>query len=307
MEYYRPMLSRRALLKSSALLLASSPVLSLAKLLQSPRSSFIGDEVFERLLALSEKNGWSKLPIGDLVGEVGIALLGTPYVGHTLELDDNAEICAINLEGLDCVTLFECSLDLARIIKKGRPTKDAFINEVRFTRYRGGVQGDYTSRLHYTTDWIWDNVKKGTVADITQSLPGAMLFTQKVGFMSSSPESYRQLKANPAFVPKIKAFEDKINARSVSYLPVDKIADAEGLLHSGDIVGITTTEPGIDCSHTGLCYRSTDGVLHFLDASSRKSTMKVTLEGRLSASVGRLRSNTGVMIARPLEPVGVVV
>ncbi len=303
MEYCKAMLSRRALLRSSALLLAASPVLSLSRLLQTPRSSFIGNEVFEKLLALSDKNGWSKLPIGDLVGEFGIALLGTPYVGHTLELDDTAEICAINLEGLDCVTFFECSLDLARIIKKGHPTRDALSTRSGSPATGAASRVDTPLRLHYTSDWIWDNVKKGTVADITPSLPGAEPFNQKVGFMSANPDSYRQLKANPDFVPKIKEFEDKINARSVSYLPVDKIADAEALLHSGDIVGITTTEAGIDCSHTGLCYKSSDGVLHFLDASSRRSTMKVTLEGRLSASVARMRSNTGIMIARPIEPI----
>ncbi|HEY3779781.1 MAG TPA: N-acetylmuramoyl-L-alanine amidase-like domain-containing protein [Fimbriimonadaceae bacterium] len=297
------MLTRRELIKSSALLVAASPVLSLAKLLQAPRSSFIGDDVFQRLIAKAQQNGWDKLPIGELIGKIGTELLGTPYVGHTLELDANAEICAINLAGLDCVTFFESSLDLARILKQGHPTKQAFIDAVRFTRYRGGVQGDYTTRLHYTSDWMWDNVKKGTVANITPSLPGAAPFTQKVGFMTEKPEDYLQLKANPAFVPKIKVYEDIINARSMSYLPVDKIADAESLLQTGDIIGITTTEDGIDMSHTGLLYRTSDDVIHFMDASSRRVNMKVTLETpRLSESMRMSKRNTGIMVVRPLEP-----
>ena len=284
--------------------MASSPLISLAKAAgQYPKSHFEGDAVFERIAALAKQNHWDRLPMGELVGTVGKELLGTPYVGHTLDIDDNAEICIINLGGLDCVTFFECSLDFARIIKKHKINKEAFMDEVRFTRYRGGKQGDFSSRLHYTSDWIWDNVRKGVVEDITPSLPGATTFTQKVGIMTASPASYRQMNANSGFIPKIKEFEDKINARTMSYVPLAKVADAEHLIQTGDIIGITTTRAGVDITHTGLCYRTDDGVLHFMDASSKESAMKVTLEvGRLNESIRWSRRNTGIMIARPLEP-----
>ncbi len=273
---------------------------------QTPRSSFVGEDVCHRLVAKSTKQGWAELPIGELVGKLGIELLGTPYVGHTLDVDDSAETCIINLDGLDCVTFFEDSLDLARAIKLGRATPEGFIDQVRFTRYRRGNLGDFTSRLHYTTDWVHDNVEKGVVRDLTPELPGALPFTQRVGYMSSHPESYRQLRAHPELVPAIAAMERRVNRRKKSYLPVDRIAAAQSLLKTGDIIGVATDNPGIDIAHTGLAYRDESGLVHFLDASSSRSKMKVTLEGPLSESVSWSHHNLGITVARPLEPREVV-
>src|SRR3954453_18200424 len=114
---------------------------------------FKGAEIFDRILgkALSEK--WETLPIGQTIGHVARELEGTPYVGFTLELSKDHEVCCVNLTGLDCVTFFEDTLDFSRMLKKGGRTAEAMLAEVAFTRYRGGVLGDFTSRLHYTADW----------------------------------------------------------------------------------------------------------------------------------------------------------
>lgn len=266
------------------------------------KSSFIGKPVFDRLVAKAVAEEWNKLPIGEVMGKLGTELLGTPYVAHTLELDPSVELCAINFEGLDCVTFFESTFNLARIIKRGTLSPEALIRAVRHTRYRDGMQGDYTSRLHYTTDWFYDNVKKRTIHELTPDLPGAAPFDQKVGYMSEHPEAYVQLKAHPELVAKIAETEKTINGRSKTYLPINKVADAESLLKTGDIIGVCTTQPGIDIAHTGLCFRDEAGVLHFMDASSAKSRMKVTLEGRLSEAVSWSPKNTGIIVARPLEP-----
>ncbi|HWD41677.1 MAG TPA: N-acetylmuramoyl-L-alanine amidase-like domain-containing protein [Fimbriimonas sp.] len=268
---------------------------------QAPLSSFKGQEVFEKILSRAREEGWAGLPIGERIGKIAISLLGTPYVGHTVELDDDREYCVVNLRGLDCVTFFEDSLDIARILRKRKPTQKALIDEVRFTRYRGGVQGDFTTRLHYTKEWIGDNVRKGVVQDLTPDLPGAEPFTQRVGFMSAHPDSYRQLKSNPDLIPAMREMERKVDEIQTSYLPLPKIAQAEHLLKTGDIVAVTTNTPGLDVAHTGLCYRDEAGVLRFLDASSKRSSMKVTLDKRLSEALDWSDSLTGVLIARPLE------
>jgi hypothetical protein len=260
--------------------------------------TFVGVDVFNRLMEQARAEGWAGLPVGDIVGKVAMALRGTPYVGSTLELSDDRELCSVNLKGLDCVTLFENALDFARVLKKGGRTPEDLINEVTFTRYRGGKIGDYTSRLHYTTDWIHDNVDKGVVVDITPELPGAIVFDRVVDFMSTHPGSYRQLKAHPELVPVIARFERTINSRTMHYVPKARIADAEPMLKTGDIVGITTTIKGIDISHTGLCYRDDSGSLRFLHASLTHK--EVMLDARLSEYVSSVSKDTGIMVVRPL-------
>jgi len=87
------------------------------------------------------------------------------------------------------------------------------------------------------------------------------------------------------------------------YLPMAKLEAAEPLLQTGDIVGVCTTASGIDIAHTGIVYKDEQGVAHFMDASSSKSKMKVTLESEISKALNWSSKLTGVMFARPLEPI----
>ena len=59
--------------------------------------AFSGHEVFERLLALADEHAWRKLPIGERIGAIGIALLHTPYAAATLEVGDDREVCSVDL------------------------------------------------------------------------------------------------------------------------------------------------------------------------------------------------------------------
>ena len=269
---------------------------------ESKLEAFKGNEIFDRILKKATAEEWAKLPIGQCMGKIAKEFEGTPYVGFTLELSKDQEVCAVNLVGLDCVTFFEDTLDFARMLKHGGTTPDDLLKEVTFTRYRDGKLGDFTSRLHYTTDWFVNNEKKKVVELLAPKLPGAQPFTQKVGIMSQKPKNYRQLVAHPEFIPKIKEYEDQINARSLEYLPMDKIAAAESLMQTGDIVGVCENEPGIDIGHTGLIYRTEDGVAHFMDASSLRRNMKVTIDPEISKALDWSRKLTGIMLARPLEP-----
>ncbi|EEF59955.1 N-acetylmuramoyl-L-alanine amidase-like domain-containing protein [Pedosphaera parvula] len=301
----RGMITRREALRYASLgvlgLLGSSALAESAEWVQEQVKHFDGQEIFDRIVSKAAAENWKKLPIGELMGKIAMELNGTPYVGFTLELSKDAEYCVVNFKGLDCVTFFEDSLCMARMLKKGKSSPADLISEVQTTRYRGGKMGDFTTRLHYTTDWFYDNEKKGVVKILTPSLPGAEPFTQKVGIMSERPQNYRQLKTHPEMVPTIKALEDKINARQLKYLPMSKLKDAEHLLQTGDIVGVATSEKGIDIAHTGLCIKDEQGIVHFMDASSSKSNMKVTLESDISTCLNWSSKLTGVMFARPLE------
>src|ERR1043166_9028136 len=262
---------------------------------------FKGADIFDRILAKALDGKWAALPIGECMGRIAKEFEGTPYVGFTLELSKDTEVCSVNLTGLDCVTFFEDTLCFARMLKHGGRTAQDLLKEVTFTRYRGGKLGDFTSRLHYTTDWFADNEAKKVVKILAPELPGAAPFTQKVGIMTVKPQNYRQLAAHPELIPKIKKLEDVINAHSMQFIPMDKLGGIESMLKTGDIVGVCTAEPGIDIAHTGLVYRDDQGVPHFMDASSSRSKMKVTIEpGPISGALNWSRKLTGAMFARQI-------
>lgn len=277
--------------------LAAISFASRALAIQTGRS-FPGSGTFNRLVLLAAREHWAKLSIGVAAARCGLALAGTPYVGSTLEIDDVHEDCVLNFEGLDCVTFYESALGFARMIHTGGGTPADLIRQITKMRYRDGKLDGYLSRLHYTSDWIYDNARKGVVTDLTPSLTGATRMEKSFDFMSRHPDSYRQLKANPSLVPKMADIEKAISKRKPWYVPSDKVEAIEPLLYSGDIVGIATTMDGLDCSHTGLVYVDEHGVRRFLNASSVQK--KVVLGERLSEYANKYKRNLGVMIARPV-------
>lgn len=305
-ERIQSSLKARAAERASALLSMLLCIISLN--LSFPSASiagngdFEGTEIFNRIVKQADANDWQKLPIGELMGKIANELLATPYVGGVLDRSPEKEVCTVNLGALDCVTFFESTLDLARIIKKGKPTPESLLNEVTFTRYRNGKLSNYTSRLHYTSDWFYDNQRKHVVK-LEQTWDGAKPFTQKVSFMSTHASSYPALAANPDFVKVLQEQESAINKRSLKYYPNQQISAIEPSLQTGDIIGICTNKPGLDITHTGIIFKDKQGVAHFMDASSKKTNMKVTLEsGPISQYILGSKNNIGIMVARPLEP-----
>jgi len=298
-------MNRREFLKHAAaanMALVVAPLLGSASL-ASPRQTkpqvFEGRRVFDRLVRTARHHRWADRPIGALVGAIGMELRGTPYVASTLELYVDREVCTANLLGLDCVTFFETALDFARMLKKGGSSPEAMLEQLTYTRYRDGAVSDYTSRLHYTSDWFHDNEEKHVVHEITRELPGAERFTAEVNFMSTHRDAYPQLKAHPKLVAGIAEAERRINSRTMYFVPKERVEGVESSLQTGDIVGITTALPGLDCSHTGLCSRDGQNVLRYLHASS--SRHQVVLEGELSSYLKSVTKHTGIMVARPLE------
>jgi hypothetical protein len=276
---------------------AFAPVASFAG--NGDPEAFTGRSAFDKLMKLARDRKLATKPIGVAMGEIGLALRGTPYVGSTLELSEDREFCSINLNGLDCVTFFESALDFARMLRKGGHTPADMMKQVTYTRYRDGRIRDYVSRLHYTCDWFYDNEAKGVVRGITRELEGAERFTKTINFMSTHVDAYRQLKANPKLVPEIVEVENRINARSMYYVPKEKVKAIEPKLKTGDIIGITTSIAGIDCSHTGLCYRDSTGLLRYLHASSTHK--QVWLDDELSAYLMSVSKHTGIMVVRPVQ------
>ena len=215
---------------------------------------------------------------------------------HSKAMDP--EVCRFSMRGLDCVTFYENVLCIARILKKGQTSLEDFIRELTFVRYRDGKLEDYTSRLHYSSDWFDNNVAKGVVKDITAEIGGKPLDVQ-VSFMSQHPKYYPALKSNPAMVSTIATIEKQINQRPHWYVPQDEIKAVQPKLQNGDILGFVTSKKGLDYAHTGMVYRDKEGVTRALHASL--SHKKVVVDDELYRYVKGVKSHIGISVYRPLK------
>ncbi len=250
-------------------------------------------ELLEQVLKLyaAEKEATTS----DLMLKVGSFFQETPYVAHTLEAEE--EQLVINLREMDCTTFAENCLAISRTIKSDKQTFEQFTSELQFIRYRDGLINGYPSRLHYFCDWIFNNAHANLVKDMSEEIVQTS-FPKQINFMSSHPDSYRQLKDSIPLVEAIAAQEKEISARKMFFIPETRIAEIESKLMDGDIAGITTKIEGIAIQHVVILVRQ-EGRIHLLHASSKAEKVVLsdeTLEEYL------LNSNTasGIMLARPL-------
>jgi len=228
---------------------------------------------------------------------VGRSFIGTPYVEATLEAPGNEDL-VVNLRGLDCVTFVENTLAIARCIKRNRQSFEAFKEELQRIRYRGGSISGYPSRLHYFSEWIQDNERMRIVQNVTEEA-GGTTYTKTINFMSTHRSSYRQLQ-NSNFYEAIKRTEKDLNKREWLFIKKEELAKHQHALLDGDIIAITTSIEGLDVSHTGIAVR-VDGVLKYLHAPLTNGNVQIT-EKSLVDYLASNKKQTGIMIARPLDP-----
>ena len=266
------------------------------------KRSFLGVDRFQRLVALAIAGNWRAQPIGQRVALFGQAMLGTKYVGWTLEIDDHIESPSVNFLGLDCWTFFETALGLARMIARSKPayTPSDLLREIESTRYRGGVcRGNYLDRIHYLDEWFTDNAARGHVRYITSKIgPVVRLQGRANDEMSLNPKLYRYLKANPALVPALSQIERRLERVPFDYIPKAQVAACEPRLQNGDIIGIVTHRDHVFCSHVGLAIQMADGRCHFMHASL--TGKKVLIDKPIHDYLASIKAHAGIVVARPV-------
>jgi len=255
-------------------------------------------EICNEKFELAVNKNLAEKSIGDVIAEVGKSFIGTDYLSHGLEKDGDEQL-VINLTGLDCTTFLENSLVLARCIKKEKTSFEDYMNELQLIRYRDGVIDEYPSRLHYFSDWIYDNVKKGIVDDVTEEIGGKKI-KFKVNFMSTHPESYKHLKENSEFIPIIKKQEKQISCREYYFIPKEDLKLKEDLIGNGDLIAITTTVEGLDIGHIGIAVKMDDGRIHLLHAPTENTKVQIT-EWPLSDYLMKYKRHSGVIVLRAIE------
>ena len=266
---------------------------------------FKGQDQFNRLVAKAKSGNWQALPIGERTAAVGQALVGTRYKHFTLEIDNRIESPSVNFQGVDCWTFFEIALGFARMLNEPESswTPERLLHYIELDRYRGGeCTGEYLSRLHYLEDWLYDNDRRGLVEDLTRSLGGSGV-PHSAREMSVGWRHYRYLAANRSLLGPLGRMEANVSSRPLYQIPKSRVAGIESKLRSGDIIGIIGRDRSglYSTSHVGLALRTNDGVLHFMHASSPGNSGRVIVDTELSKYLYRYRSDSGILVARPLR------
>lgn len=234
--------------------------------------------------------------VGENMVSIGKTFMGTPYVAKTLEIG-KTESLVINLQGLDCTTFVENVLAFSLMLKHSKKDFDSFVQYLETIRYKNGKLNGYASRLHYFSEWIANNDHKGLLKDITSQI-GGVESNKAINFMSTHRELYPFLKDADNF-EKIQASEKFLRSQSICILPQDQIKANEHLIRSGDIIALTTSIKGLDITHTGIATREADGRIHLLHASTGSLEVEITKQP-LADYLKDIKSNTGIMVARPL-------
>jgi hypothetical protein len=254
--------------------------------------------VFDKYLAcMGEKDS---LPFDSLILETASFFLGTPYVGATLEVEPEGLL--VNLRELDCSTFVENVIALSRTVATGEPTFDTYCDQLRLLRYREGKIEGYTDRLHYTSDWLYENDRKQLVKYKGKEESGGEPYVFNLHFMSSHPDSYRQLKADSALIPLIRETERQVSERAPFYYLIPKYAVDSLATHiqNGDMVAFVTSIEGLDISHVGIVTWEKEK-LTFIHASSLAMKVIVNQES-LKDYVEKGKTCVGIMLARPQPP-----
>jgi hypothetical protein len=237
-----------------------------------------------------------KTDAGELTLKVATSFLGTPYLANTLETGADEKM-VINLRELDCTTFAENVLALTITIQSKEPSFDRFVRELEQIRYRDGERNGYLSRLHYFSDWIFDNQQKKVIKDMSRDVAHT-LYPNHVNFMSNHMSSYRVLNENPELKEDLIKQEKLISERMAWYIPKKNIREYENTLKDGDIVAITTHIDGLDVMHVGFVVWS-DNRVRLLHASSKEERVVIS-EETLEEYLHSRKSATGIMVARVL-------
>ncbi len=262
---------------------------------------FKGNDKFASLCAQAQRGNWAALPIGYRAATVARALVGTPYVSFTLEIDNRIESPSVNLLGLDCWTFFECSLAFARMIRsKPAPwTPTDMLRFIELERYRGGhCDGGYLSRIHHLEELFADNQRRGLGQNITRSLGGVPI-QRTIREMQVGWRQYRYLKNNPSLRTGIATVENRVSRLPVTYIPRRSVAGIEPLLADGDVLAIVCSDSGGYTSHVGMAMKQGRDC-HFMHATSKRDKgRRCIIDKRISSYLYESNSHAGLIVFRP--------
>jgi hypothetical protein len=236
------------------------------------------------------------LPLSGLIVSAGQQWMGTPYVAHTLERPDGEKL-VINLREQDCTTFLENTLATAASMKSKSPSFETYTDLLQQIRYRNGLIQGYPSRLHYFSEWLYENEKNGFLQVVTRQL-GGKPYMKPLNFMSSHRTAYAALKDEKNY-QQIGKIEEVLNTRQYYYIPKAEVKNIEGKLQDGDIIAITTSIQGLDVVHVGFAKRHNNRI-HLLHASLDEKKVVISSKPLAEYLIGN-KNQSGIMVARAVN------
>lgn len=254
-------------------------------------------ERFRQVMQSAMRQKLHQRPMGEIVQAIAQPFLGSAYKGNLLDQSPE-ETLVVNLNQFDCVLLVETVLAIARGVAVQDYSYTTFVNHLREQRYWEGQINGYCSRLHYFSQWIDDNQKRGIIQNIDQKLGGVSL-NKKLNFMSAHRQNYPLMATNDTAYQCMVEREAQLDGVAIQYIPTQQIRRLYSKLQPGDIIAVATNIPGLDVTHTGLVYRQSNGNMGFLHASPAG---QVTIARDLERYVSRVKHAIGILVARPIDP-----
>jgi hypothetical protein len=248
---------------------------------------FVDEDIFNSCIRRSIRNGKCS------VTDIALNFIGKPYRAKTLEINGSEKL-VVNLREFDCCTFVESVMAVFLTIKEHKTDFGAFKQNLTNIRYRNGQIDGYASRLHYASDWIRDNCKKGIIEMVSHDAGQKISFG--LNYMSTHTELYPALKSNPAAVEDIKKIEIEAGKTRFFYVSKHNLKSVENSIRQGDILCFVTSLAGLDISHLGIAYR-TDSVLTFIHASQGAKKVVVN-PGTLADYCMNIESNKGIIICK---------
>lgn len=267
--------------------------------------------IYERVAEALQPQA-AELTMPELVVQVALQMLGTPYLWASLEREP--EQLQVYLDKTDCILFVELSTCMAltlkgkRIVQDGngiyyrnRPTpsvEDAepsyalLCDNIRNMRYRLGIVNGYASRIHYTSEWLLQNATNGILREYTSEL--GKEFEQTFSYMSDHPQTYIQLSHDSRQLTRIYLIEQHLNAQKPYYfISQDELNNPEvtAQIQSGDIITFISPREGLDLAHVAIAYEH-NGAMHFIHASY--GAKKVIIEPKTLAEY----ATNGIRISR---------
>lgn len=254
-------------------------------------------ERFRRIMQSAIAQKLHQRPMGDILQAIATTFVGAPYKGNLLD-QSTEETLVVNLNQFDCVLLVETVLAIARGVAVQDYSYTTFVNHLRDQRYWNGQIDGYCSRLHYFSQWIYDNQKRGTVQNLGLQL-GSVALNKRLNFMSTHRQNYPPMVKNDVNYQCLMEREAQIDGVTIDYIPTNKIRSLYSQLQPGDIIAVATNIPGLDVTHTGLAYRQPNGNIGFIHASPAG---QVTIARDVHRYTSRVKHAIGILVIRPLDP-----
>ncbi len=259
-----------------------------------PELSSIDRQKLVTLQLKFQRQQWQKLALGDRIQIIAEQFIGDPYRANLLD-QSNIEQPFVSLHEFDCVLFLETVLAVTSALSSDNAEITIF-PEIQRYRYRDGKLNDYCDRLHYFSDWVLDNQRRGLIKDV-----GTVPLKRSLNFMSQNWNKYSPIVRNPALKNCIQTTESLISQQlqtgQLNYIPIENLPSQENKLRSGDLIALVTDLKGLDVTHSGFLYRkgkSPAGLLH----ASQRSGIKIS--PNLERYVRGVDGAIGIIVARPL-------